>query len=178
MKTHTLNLLLVDDKKLIVSSLSKYLNDRFGMRINISSFFDEESCMLQIDDRSHVIILDYFLNSDSEKTKNGLEIFNSIKKRSPKTNVTMITSNEDIEDAIKEMQRGTSDYIINRERYLQKILLLLNQAVLYPIKKTIVAPIRKIITEYTLQDYITTFILVFIAAGILVFLGLKIFQNY
>ncbi len=184
MKIRTLNLLIVDDNKLISGPLSKHLHDRFGMRINISSFFDEESCMLKIDERSNVIVLDYFLNNGDNKTKNGLDIFNSIKKRSPNIEVTMITSNEAIPEAIEEMQRGASDYIIKRERYLQKMLVMLNRIVLSPvyhrvlspIHRRVVLPIRKIIEDYTLQDYLTMFIVAFISVGTLVFFGLKIFR--
>lgn len=183
MKTEALNLLLIDGNKQIANTLSKYLYDRFGIRISVSCYYDEESCMSHVDERSHVIILDYFANGD-RNNKMGLGIFNSIKKRSPKTEVTMLTSSEGILLATEEMQRGVSNYILKRERYLHKVLLLFNRMILspayryviFPIDVRIVVPIRKIIEDYTLKNYLTMFIVAFVSVGVLVFLGLKIFK--
>ena len=96
----------------------------------------------------------------------------------------MLTSSEGISGAIEEMQRGASDYIIKRERYLHKVLLMLNRMVLspvyhrviHPIHVRVILPIRKIIEDYTLQDYLTMFIVAFISVGTLVFFSLKIFR--
>lgn len=184
MKIPALNLLIVDNNKLIIDTLSKHLVTRFGMGVNISPFFDAESCQVKIDEQSHVIVLDYFLNHEEKENKRGLNIFNSIKEKNPTTQVTMISSSEAPLKAMEDMQRETSNYIIKQERSLQKIFRTINRIVISPVYKIVVSPIhvriilpiRKIISEYTLKDYLVMFIVAFISVGTLVFFGLKIFR--
>lgn len=48
--------------------------------------------------------------------------------------------------------------------------------VLHPVRRRIIIPIRKIIEDYTLRDYLTMFSIAFASVGSLVWLGLKIFR--
>jgi DNA-binding NtrC family response regulator len=108
MEKQGMNLFIVDDDKLVVSDLKIYLNFRFGNDINISTFTDGESCLKKIDKDTHIVILDYFLNG-----KTGVEILKLIKDINPKTEVIMMSSNEDVSLAIQSFRNGASDYVIN-----------------------------------------------------------------
>ena len=100
MKTSALNILILDDNTLIVDSLCKHLNERFGTRVNISTFFDADKCIRNIDEQSHVIILDYFLNDKDKGFGNGMNIFDQIKKLNPKTKAIIISANKSASSAI------------------------------------------------------------------------------
>ncbi len=183
MKTQSLNLLIVDKNKMLVDRLSLYLKDKFGIKVNISSFFDAESCAVKVDEESHVLVLDYFINKEKTPDKEASRIFDSLKQKNPNVKVTMISSEEEAAKAMEEMKKETTNYIIKQENQPEKMLSLLNRMtlspaytmVVSPIKIRIILPIVKIISEYTLRDYLVMFIIAFAVVGSLVYLALKIF---
>ncbi len=178
MKTTALNLVLLDDNTLMANPLSNYLNNRFGSRVRISAFYDVERCLRGIAEDAHVIVLDYLVNGKVSKT--GLEKFNYIKKISPQTDVTLITSDEDAAGATEEMQRETSEYIMNREGYSRNIVHHINRKVVAPLRVFTTYPFRKIIYFYTVKNYLMMFVVAFVSVGILVLaalLAVNLFSN-
>jgi DNA-binding NtrC family response regulator len=179
MKTAALNLLLVDDNTLIAGQLSKYLNNRFGKRINVLTFIDTDTCIQNINQHSHVIILDYFLNEEEKAFKNGLKHFNSIKKINHRTKVTILTSNSDVATATEEMQKETSDYIIKWEKSLQDIFQRFDKVIVRPVKTVVTYPVMKIVEYYNINNYLMMFLVAFISIGAIVlavFLSLQLFR--
>lgn len=155
MEKQGMNLFIVDDDKLAVSDLKIYLNFRFGNDINISTFTDGESCLKNVDKDTHIVILDYVL-----KGKNGVEILKLIKDINPKTEVIMMSSNENVSLAIQSFRNGASDYVIKGEGALKKI-----KKIVYHI---ITEPIRIIIREFGVSKYMAIFFLTFVTMGIAV----------
>lgn len=107
METQVTNLFIVDDNKLLVADLKNHLQIIFENSLNISTFYDGESCLDKVDKDTHVVILDYFLDG-----QNGLEILRSIKTINPKTEVIMLSTNENIAIAIETFRAGAKDYVI------------------------------------------------------------------
>ena len=66
MTTQGINLFIVDDNKLLVTDLKHYLQNRFGAGVTISTFDTGEGCLEKVNENTHVVILDYFLDG-----KNG-----------------------------------------------------------------------------------------------------------
>jgi hypothetical protein len=174
MKTTPLNLSVLDKNSIIIGPLSTYLNTRFGERINITPYSDAEVCMQFIDDNSHVIILDYFINHEDRTGTKGLKLFETMKKRKPGSKVTMLSSREDIDVATEEMQQGASKYIMKNERGLYDIRFVLDKAA-RPMKTIVIPvitlPIRKLVHYYNLKSYLMMFLVAFISVGILVIAG-------
>lgn len=150
-----MNLFIVDDDKLVVSDLKIYLNYRFGNDLNISSFYDGESCLKKVDKDTDIVILDYSLNGE-----NGVEILKKIKDINPKVEVIILTSHEDISLAIQSFRNGASDYVIKGDGALKKI-----KKIVYHI---ITEPIRIIIKEFGVSKYMAIFFLTFVTMGIAV----------
>src|ERR1043165_6551004 len=107
MKTQGLNLFIVDDNKLMVTDLKHYLQTRFGVGVNISTFYDGESCLEKVDKDTQIVILDYFLEG-----KNGIEILKAIKLINEKTKVIMLSSNESVALAIEAFRQGVTEYVV------------------------------------------------------------------
>jgi DNA-binding NarL/FixJ family response regulator len=116
METQELNLYIVDDNKSMVYALKHYLNERFGEKISISTFFDGETCLQNIRDETDVVILDYFLGE-----RNGNEILKCIKQINPRTEVIMLSSNEDLETAIESYKLGANNYVLKGSSAWRKI---------------------------------------------------------
>lgn len=159
METNGMNLFIVDDNRLMVADLKNYLQNRFGGSIQISTFSDGESCLEKVDNKTHIVILDYFLEG-----KNGLETLKSIKEINPKTEVIMLSGNEDIALAIETFRAGAKDYVLKGEGSRKKIIRLVNFI--------ITEPIRIMVREFKVSKYMAAFFLTFIIMGLVVFIVL------
>lgn len=156
METQGMNLFIVDDNELMLTDLKIYLQNRFGADVKISTFKDGESCLKKIDKDTHVVILDYFMEG-----KNGLEILKSIKEINPKTEVIMLSGNEDMALAIESFRMGAKDYVIKGRGAWTKITSL--------VEHIITEPIRILVREFGVSKFMATFLLTFITMGIVIF---------
>lgn len=129
MENQEINLFIVDDDKLLATSLKYYLQNKFGDELRITIFNDGDSCLEKIDRLTHIVILDYFLGG-----KNGLEILKSIKAVNPKTEVIMLSGNEDMAIAIETFRSGAKDYVAKGVGSWEKITDLLNSIIIKPIR--------------------------------------------
>ncbi len=164
METQGMNLFIVDDNKLVVADLKHYLQEKLGVSLNISTFNDGESCLQKIDKETHIVILDYFLNG-----QNGLEILKQIKAKNPKTEVIMLSSNEDIALAIQTFRNGATDYVVKGQGSLKKI-----SRIVYNI---ITAPILLLVREFKVSKYMAIFLITFVTMGIAVVIGMQFMKR-
>ncbi|MES2836470.1 MAG: response regulator [Bacteroidota bacterium] len=159
METQKANLFLVDDDHLMVSSLKKFLEVRFGDSFNISTFYDGDSCIKNIDSKTKIVILDYFMEG-----KNGLETLKLIKAANPKTEVIMLSSNEDLAVALETFRVGAKDYVVKGTGSWQKIKI--------AVEYIITEPIRILVREFGISKYMAIFLLTFTSVGIVVLIAL------
>lgn len=158
METQGINLFIVDDNKLLVADLKNYLKNKFGVSLEISIFYDGESCLASINEDTHIVILDYNMEG-----KNGLEILKLIKEKNPKTEVIMLSSNEDIAISIETFRAGAKDYVLKGYGSLTMISKLVNNI--------ITAPIKLLVKEFGISRYMAMFLLVFIGVGLFAIFG-------
>jgi DNA-binding NtrC family response regulator len=163
-----LNLLILDDNLAISGPLTKYLNNRFGSRINLSVFIDGNECIRNIGVNSHVLILNYAMKGEDLGAYNRGEIFRHIKKQNPTTEVTMLTSKQNVLDATEEIKTRVGDYIRKKERYLYDVLRMIDRVVLTPINVHIVLPVTKLIKDYSVIGYVLMILAAFGTVGVLV----------
>ncbi|CAN5378665.1 hypothetical protein BH10BAC1_BH10BAC1_06580 [soil metagenome] len=157
MHTQGINLFIVDDNKLLVTDLKNYLQGRFGLGINVSTFHNGESCIEKVDHETHIVILDYFMEG-----KNGLDTLKSIKEINPKTEVIMLSGNEDIAIAIESFRVGANDYVVKGAGSWKKISKIVEQIA--------TAPIRLLVREFGVSKFMAIFLMTFVTMGIAVFI--------
>ncbi|MES2587341.1 MAG: response regulator [Bacteroidota bacterium] len=151
-----LNLFIVDDDRLMTTTLKHFLDTKFGNDITISTFSNGESCLEKVDKTTDIVLLDYMLEG-----KNGLEILKLIKKINPKTEVIMLSSNEDIALAIDSFRAGAKDYVVKGKGSWIKI----NRLVMRVITK----PIRILVKEFGISKFMAIFLLTFVTMGVIVY---------
>jgi two-component system response regulator AtoC len=151
-----INLFIVDDNKLLVTGLRHYLEDRFGADVKITTFNDGESCLEKVDANTNLVILDYFMEG-----KNGLEILKSIKAINPKTEVVMLSGNEDMALAVESFRHGAKDYVIKGNGSWKKLTKL--------VYHVITEPVRLLVREFGVSKYVAIFLSVFFLMGVVVF---------
>ncbi|MES2592642.1 MAG: response regulator [Bacteroidota bacterium] len=162
MESHSLNLFIVDDNKSMVTALKHYLTNMFGKSVNISTFYTGASCLEKIDKNTDVVILDYFLNDE-----NGNEVLKLIKKRNPKTEVIMLSSNEDVSTAVEALNIGARDYVVKNNSAWRTVSGLINTI--------ITEPLRKMVREFGVPKFMLIFFATFTIMGIVVYLVLQQF---
>ena len=109
------HILIVDDEKLIQSTLRGVLEDE-GYRVT-SAGTGEEALARLIDDAPDLVFLDIWMPG-----MDGLEALAEMKHRRPDTAVVMISGHATIETAVKATKLGAYDFI-EKPLSLEKTLL-------------------------------------------------------
>lgn len=161
------NIFIVDNNKLLALSLKKYLINRFDGSINISTFYNGENCLENLDENTNIVIIDYFLDAKEKNAANGIGILKIIKERNPKTEVIMLSRNEDIAVAIEAFRSGATDYVLKGVNAYDRLIALVNTA--------ITEPIRIMVREFGVPKFLMLFLLVFIGMATVVLWVLKRF---
>jgi len=165
MNTQGLNLFIVDDNSLTLTSLRNYLNGRFGNDLNITTFLTGANALKKVDKNTGVVILDYYLDGE-----NGNDILQSIKKINPKTEVIIFSSNEEIGVAIDSFRKGASDYVVKGDKAWKKISNLVLDIITYPI--------RTLVQEFRVTKFVAIFLLTFVTLGVIVAVTMKCMDWY
>jgi response regulator RpfG family c-di-GMP phosphodiesterase len=165
MNSQGLNLFIVDDNPVVVIGLRNFLKSNFGASLNISTFLSGESAIKKVNKDTDIVILDYYLPDE-----NGNEVLVKIKEINPKTEVIMLTSNEDVKTAVESFRKGASDYVIKGDKAFKKIIKL--------VYKTMTYPLIRMGQEFGLSKLMMIFLGAFIFVGFVVFLFLKVIPYF
>lgn len=160
MTTQGLNLFIVDDNSLTLTSLRNYLNIRFGKDLNISTFLSGANALEKVDKNTGVVILDYYLEGE-----NGNDILQSIKKINPKTEVIMFSSNEEMGVAIDSFRKGASDYVVKGDKAWRKISHIVLDIITYPV--------RILVQEFKVTKFVAIFLLTFVSMAVVACVALN-----
>jgi DNA-binding NtrC family response regulator len=156
----TINLSIIDQNKQLLSNLKHYLETKFGSSIKVSMFEDGETYLKSNNEQTQIVVLNPIL-----RDKEGLEVLKSIKKINPKIEVIILSSDENISNAIELFRSGASDLVINGRGSWKRIGQLVTHLV--------TAPIRILVREFKISKYMAIFLLTFCTMGIVVFLVMQ-----
>jgi len=122
-KGHEMCIFIVEDNKIFTMALKADIETAFKkIPLKIHSFVTGETCMLKFkEEKPMVVILDYHLNSKYPDAADGIKVLDWIKEESPETAVIMLTSDDNIEIALKSFKHGASDYVVKSETKFRKI---------------------------------------------------------
>lgn len=118
-----INIFIVEDNKVYTMALKASIEIAFkDMPVKIHSFETGETCLKKFKNiMPELVILDYNLNSKSINAANGLQVLDKIKKSNSNTSVIMLTSNENIDIALKSFHHGASDYVVKTNNQFKNI---------------------------------------------------------
>ncbi|OFX34487.1 MAG: hypothetical protein A2X08_10280 [Bacteroidetes bacterium GWA2_32_17] len=118
-----INIFIVEDNKVFTLAMKADIETAFPkMLIKIHSFETGEKCMekfMQV--MPEIVILDYHLNSKYPEAADGIKVLDWIKKANYKTEVIMLTRDDNIDIALKSFKHGALDYIVKTETKFRKI---------------------------------------------------------
>lgn len=104
---------IVEDNKLYAQVLKKQLIDN---QYQVKVFYTGKDCITHLNEQPDVITLDYTLPDMT-----GHEVLKEIQKRTPETNVIIISAQESISTAIELMKDGAYDYIMKAPDTREKL---------------------------------------------------------
>ena len=115
MKTVARPIFLVEDNNLYLNTLEKNLKEYTNSNSPIHKFSNGEDCIKNLNLKPKIVVLDYFLNSASQKAMNGLDVLKKIKLMNPETNVLMLSNQDDVQVATDTIKYGAFDYVSKNE---------------------------------------------------------------
>lgn len=121
----TYRISLVDDDQMMLRVLETTIRDRFGSDkdLRISCFTDSDSFIEKMQqEQPHIVVLDYYLDTEDGKSQNGLELLKKIKSLSPDTFVIMLSAQKREEVVFQAMTSGAFDFVLKNERSIHSIL--------------------------------------------------------
>jgi two-component system OmpR family response regulator len=123
LRRRSLNIFIVDDNKLFSLTLKADLENNFvDMPIQIRVFETGEKFMEPFkEEQPQVVILEYFLNSKYPEALNGIQVLDWINTQNNKTKVIMLTSEDNIDVALKSFHHGAFDYVVKTETKFKTI---------------------------------------------------------
>lgn len=106
MRMDTIQLMLVDDEKAFLDTLTKRLEKR-DLSVTTAYSGEEALAVLEKNDGIETVILDVKMPG-----MDGIETLAEIKRRRPMVEVIMLTGHATVESAIEGMKQGAFDYLM------------------------------------------------------------------
>jgi DNA-binding NarL/FixJ family response regulator len=164
METQIQNLFLLEDNPLSSNRIVAFLENRFRNSLRISTFTNSETLLEKIDGNTTIVILDYDLKGEKADV-----LVLEIRKTNPKTEIIILSEDEDIAIAIDAFRNGAKSVIIKGEQSKRQLFSVIYKILNYPVR---------ILTErFAINKILAIFIAYFIIIGIVVYIGMSLL-NY
>lgn len=109
-----LSVFLVDDDKMFLLSLKHKLHEQFK-NITFHTFSTGEECLSQIDEKPDIIVLDYYMNTETPDAMNGIQVLKKIQAISEDIKVIMLSAQDKLDVAVDSIKYGAYEYVVKSE---------------------------------------------------------------
>jgi len=116
---------IVDDDEMLTEALKDYITRK--VHHDVSTYSTGEDCLMHLDKKPDIIILDYYLNTVHKDAANGMQILQNVKKELPDTHIIMLSSQEHYGIAMQTIIKGAEQYVIKDEDAFQKVAELIEE---------------------------------------------------
>lgn len=122
-KKYKHHLFIVEDNLLFNMALKADIETTFAkLSVKVHAFGNGEECMKEFRKiQPQVVITDYRLNSKRNDAVDGIKVLDWVKSENPQTSVIVLTSEDDVEIALKSFHHGAADYVVKTETKFNKI---------------------------------------------------------
>jgi DNA-binding NarL/FixJ family response regulator len=112
---------IIEDDPMYRQMISDELSEISVLRIQ--TFSTGEECLQQLYHRPDIIILDYYLNKENPKAKNGLQILEEIQKERPDSKIIVLSS-QLMPDVTFDfiMKKGVYSYIVKEDTAFENLV--------------------------------------------------------
>ena len=109
------NVFIVEDNELYAKSLQSFLYSQFPKLKTVKKFRIGELCLLELDQKPEIVVLDFMLNSKYAEANNGLDIIREIKRELPETDVIVLSSLPATSTSILSVKKYYSSYVCKND---------------------------------------------------------------
>jgi DNA-binding NarL/FixJ family response regulator len=161
MTNQTQNLFIIEENPQNSLHLHRFLEKKFGTIYSIFSYTNVEKALSNVDKNTVIVVLnfDYF-------GKKGIKIVNSIRHLNKKTEVIILSNNEEIGRAIETFKNKTDKYLVKQNGVKEKLNATIFDKIAYPAKY--------FQQKYSVSQAFVYSVFLFIIISIIVFIGMKI----
>lgn len=111
---------VVDDDRIIQNLLEYTFHSREGFDVMV--FASGEECIVNLNLKPDIIVLDHLFLNNGESTMNGLHVLEEIRKQNKKVPV-IILSNQPSPELIKEFyKKGATGYIRKEDYFIDTLI--------------------------------------------------------
>jgi DNA-binding NarL/FixJ family response regulator len=125
----SLSVFLVDDDTLFLTALKHHLREKFKSAIKIHTFSRAQECLSHIQEKPDLVVLDYYLDNDTDNPMDGIQVLRKIKEVSNETTVVMLSGQEEQAVVEESLRSGASQYLAKGNKAMVAIQKLLSRAV-------------------------------------------------
>lgn len=136
---HEQKIFIVDDEELIAKSIYRNLTN-LGYT-DISTYSNGTDCINALNEEPFIVLLDYQMEG-----LDGFDVLRKIKRYNPNTYVVMISSQDDVGNAVDTLKYGAFDYIVKSDSDMDKLEHTLNR--IYKLEENILAPRKSIFSKF------------------------------
>lgn len=122
MKKEEITIFIVDDDRILTAVLKNEIRHNFPEEnIVIYTFEAGELCESFLNSKPDIAIVDYHMNSRFKDAKNGIQVIDLFKEKSPETNVILFTREENIGLAVEAFDHGAYDYVVKNDFMFRRL---------------------------------------------------------
>jgi DNA-binding NarL/FixJ family response regulator len=157
-------LYILEDNIISATALKRFLNLKFGENLEITTFIDGASLLAEVDANTAIVIIDYDLKGEQSD-----KLLIAIKNINPKTEVIILSNNEDIGLAIETFRSGANSIVMKGQHT--------NRILASRIYKIITYPAELLVSTLGINKMLALFILCVVYIGIVVYVGMAILNR-
>ena len=157
-------LYILEDNIISATALKRFLNLKFGENLEITTFIDGASLLAEVDANTAIVIIDYDLKGEQSN-----KLLIAIKNINPKTEVIILSNNEDIGLAIETFRKGANSIVMKGQHT--------NRILASRIYKIITYPAELLVSTLGINKMLALFILCVVYIGIVVYVGMVILNR-
>ncbi|MCE3296123.1 MAG: hypothetical protein K0R65_1837 [Crocinitomicaceae bacterium] len=152
MKNRETNLYIVNPNEQMAVRLKQYLTGKFGSNLHTSTFHDGRECVNKVDKKTDIVIL-----SDLPKDQQSLGFLKLIKSINHRTEVIILSKNEDVAQALESFIAGAKDYVLISKGAWSRVA--------KQVFRIAGSPARIIAEEFQISLFLAIFLLTFAVVG-------------
>lgn len=135
---HEQTIFVVDDDEMITKLMSRSLT-KLGYE-DVRTFDNGTDCVNALNEEPFLVLLDYEMEG-----LNGFDVLRKIKRYNPNTYVIMLSSQDDVSNAVDTLKFGAFDYIVKGESDIAQLKLNLDR--IFKLEEKILAPRRSLFSQ-------------------------------
>ena len=112
---------IVEDNLVYAKTLENFIRSSFSDIKEIKIFPVGETCLLELNRKPDMIVIDYMLDTKYLDAASGLEIIKQIRTQNPETNIILLSLQNDIEVVHEAIKKYNCSYVRKDEHTFDRI---------------------------------------------------------